>query len=684
MRNAARITLLALAGAVACAAQPYHAVSGWCEQGNGTINVNGNPNAPSFKVQKSYPQCSVTVYQTGTTTKVATYSNSTGTVLANPFTSTTAGLWIFYVQAGIYDVNFSGAGIGAPFTISAYRVTGDVYLTDFGATTSSSDNSAAFASAIAALPANGGTIQIPCGDFKGKFTFPQYPKQIIMEGSGHCTILEEPTANSGIVASSAIVANYGSSRNILRNLSLKPHNSSTTSKAVDMRGQNDALYQNLWFEPATNGTGHFGWGFYCSTATVNYAACYGNTVDQVWAFIQVGPTILVETNDNAAVNTFSRFHVVDLTATTDIFYLNSPNNKIVSSDIEGNPLATVLHNGGGFNRVEGPTDWEGNNREILGDSNGYQLVVEGGSIGPGTTSTVTCSSSQSGWDFRNVSGITLASQLVGCVNAKVSVGSSIDGLAPKSIVGGLSTNTVTAATGASITEFPLGSGGLPADTYTYNTTVTTAGGASLPVTFGPITIANHSGLQLFFSGNSTVPYYTIYGRKCPTPATCETIITVPPEGNAGGGLWFDDGTLTPSGSSPTLTRPSTGDLNVNGNVGGDGGTASYIYTSGPINWGLENGADYLLQWYAQNGPKFTFQASPEAAGFPVCMYTTHDLRAGANTVALYDSFGNIFAGPYAIKKGTDFSANLTTAILKNNVVCLAYNAVKNVMQYQGQ
>lgn len=549
----------------------------------------------------------------------------------------------------------------------------------FGASTAASDNSTVYASAFATLPTTGGTISIPCGDFKGRFIWPAYPKSITIGGAGTCTILEEPTANSGIVTSSPITANFTSGSNTLQNVSLKPHNSSTTSKAVDMRGQNRGIYQHIWLQPASNSTGHFGVGFYCSTATALYTACYDNLVDDVTALVQVGPTTVVETQEFAAVNTFSRFHILGLTATTTIFFLNSPNNKIEASDIEGNTLATVAHIGGGFNIISGPNDWEGNDKEVFGDSNGYQLLIDGGSIGTGLTSQITCDSQQSGWVVRNVSGITNKSQLTGCVNAQVIVGSSMDGFAPRALIGGISTNQVSTATGQTVTEFPLGSGGLAAGAYTYYVTGTTAGGETLPVTFGPITISNHSGIQLFFSGNATMPYYTVYGRSCPTTATCKVIKVVVPEGNAGGGMFFDDGSLTPSGASPLNTRDSSGDLNVNGRSGGDGATASYIFTSGGVNYGTEDGANFALNWTSLNGPNMAFQAFPYAAGFPICMYTTHALRAGANTITI-----NGVGGAFSIKKGTDFNADLTTAIAANNMVCLTYNTVKNVFQYQGQ
>ncbi len=120
MRKAARITLLALASAMACAAQ-YPNASGWCELGGSTVVIN-NGLSSTGKFQQSFPQCTVTVYQTGTTNKVTIYSTTTGTPLANPFTATTKGFWQFYSLSGTYDVNLSGGGFPSPFTIPAVQL----------------------------------------------------------------------------------------------------------------------------------------------------------------------------------------------------------------------------------------------------------------------------------------------------------------------------------------------------------------------------------------------------------------------------------------------------------------------------------------------------------------------------------------------------------------------------------
>ena len=88
--------------------------SGYCEQG-GQVTVTGGVQS-STKIQQSYPQCTITVYLTGTTNAATIYSDNSGTPLANPFTASKTGLWFYYADNGTYDVKLSGGGIPTPFT----------------------------------------------------------------------------------------------------------------------------------------------------------------------------------------------------------------------------------------------------------------------------------------------------------------------------------------------------------------------------------------------------------------------------------------------------------------------------------------------------------------------------------------------------------------------------------------
>jgi len=88
-------------------------VSGYCENGAKQVSTLG-VNSSTY-VQRSYPACTVTVYQAGTNTLATIYSDSVGTPKANPFTAGADGFWVFYIGPSFVDVQLSGAGILTPF-----------------------------------------------------------------------------------------------------------------------------------------------------------------------------------------------------------------------------------------------------------------------------------------------------------------------------------------------------------------------------------------------------------------------------------------------------------------------------------------------------------------------------------------------------------------------------------------
>jgi hypothetical protein len=130
MRRLATLALLVCLAVLAPAAQAMERAYGWCSQGGVRVyvsNVGSTAPSPSFATtywQQSYPNCTVTVYLTGTTTLATIYSDNSSTPLANPFTASSNGYWKFYAADGRYDVRFSGTGITSPFT------TADILLCD--------------------------------------------------------------------------------------------------------------------------------------------------------------------------------------------------------------------------------------------------------------------------------------------------------------------------------------------------------------------------------------------------------------------------------------------------------------------------------------------------------------------------------------------------------------------------
>ena len=126
------LLLIGLLGMAAVGHAQTDAFNGVCVQGGVTANVSGL--ASSNRLMGIIPSCTITVYQTGTTTKATIYSNSISTPLANPFTaaalgSTAPGQWLFYAATGVgYDVVMSG-GIAplvyaTPVTLTDLKVGG--------------------------------------------------------------------------------------------------------------------------------------------------------------------------------------------------------------------------------------------------------------------------------------------------------------------------------------------------------------------------------------------------------------------------------------------------------------------------------------------------------------------------------------------------------------------------------
>jgi hypothetical protein len=95
-------------------------LQGWCQYGGQTVTVSGVSSTDSW--QESYPSCTVTVYDVGTTDLSTIYSDEGVTPKANPFTASSVGYWFFYAADGDYDVKFSGGGIAVPFTLTDFKL----------------------------------------------------------------------------------------------------------------------------------------------------------------------------------------------------------------------------------------------------------------------------------------------------------------------------------------------------------------------------------------------------------------------------------------------------------------------------------------------------------------------------------------------------------------------------------
>src|ERR1044071_5267905 len=62
-----------------------------------------------YKLMETFPQATVTVYNTGTTDLASLWADRDGLVIkANPFTADIDSFYYFYVDCGKYDIKFSG------------------------------------------------------------------------------------------------------------------------------------------------------------------------------------------------------------------------------------------------------------------------------------------------------------------------------------------------------------------------------------------------------------------------------------------------------------------------------------------------------------------------------------------------------------------------------------------------
>jgi len=116
------IAAIALLLGISLPAHGRERVSGWCEQGGEQVTVGGLTSTEN--VQRSYPSCTITIFDSGTMDLTSIFSDDSGTVKANPFVASSTGFWFFYSNDGRVDVRLSGGGIVTPFTI------GDILLND--------------------------------------------------------------------------------------------------------------------------------------------------------------------------------------------------------------------------------------------------------------------------------------------------------------------------------------------------------------------------------------------------------------------------------------------------------------------------------------------------------------------------------------------------------------------------
>lgn len=94
--------------AVSSASAQLGHYQGYCTSG-ATKGVTAGMQT-SNSVQSVFPNCTVKVYQTGTTTLAPIFSDTSATILSNPITASTSGFYSFYANASV-DIVMSGTGM---------------------------------------------------------------------------------------------------------------------------------------------------------------------------------------------------------------------------------------------------------------------------------------------------------------------------------------------------------------------------------------------------------------------------------------------------------------------------------------------------------------------------------------------------------------------------------------------
>lgn len=197
-----------------------------------------------------------------------------------------------------------GAGMVGQSILRAYaggtmgrQVSAWVTLPPATGTDDTANLSAAVTELLTVSP-GGGEVLCPPGEYIiDQFVFPTTSgtdvKAIHIVGvGGRATIFRERTANGGLFAGQAVVtATYATAANVIRGIGLKPHASSSTSYAIDMRRMSYTQIEDIEF--IDNGTGRFAVGIYMDTES-GTGHCYENTIDGVRVNNQTwGPALLI-------------------------------------------------------------------------------------------------------------------------------------------------------------------------------------------------------------------------------------------------------------------------------------------------------------------------------------------------------------------------------------------------------
>lgn len=273
-------------------------------------------------------------------------------------------------------------------TLTQYLANNAVFnVRDFGAVGNGvADDTAAFARAIASMPAIGATLYIPAGTYRTNIQVPGMPKRVHILGDGKgATVLVSAVANTPVIRHLA-TAPSPTDGVTMRDFTVSPHASGVSGALVDLAGFRWSTLDEV--SAADNGAGRCGTVVTLSSIRAGYTngSCYSNVIRRL-NVQQVTPAVgvIVFENDgtanginNANANIIEQCAFYANTAPYIIDALRSAGTVIRDCIIEGNNgtgirLGTLTLVSGGW--------MESNTTDIVfsagtGDGTSYGTVVE--------------------------------------------------------------------------------------------------------------------------------------------------------------------------------------------------------------------------------------------------------------------------------------------------------------------
>jgi hypothetical protein len=182
----------------------------------------------------------------------------------------------------------------------------EVWAEDYGLLTSNTgtQNAAAFAAAIAALPANGGTVRFGKGAFTvNEIVLPNSPKLVNIQGDAMRTSeLVMGTAAGPLIRKTATAGRITGVR--VGNFTLRANASSDKTnlahKGISETGFNHSLFHDIRYSASADGNGVSGSVGVLFDAESNTALTYGNVHQRIHVEITYGPSRVIRCHNNGA------------------------------------------------------------------------------------------------------------------------------------------------------------------------------------------------------------------------------------------------------------------------------------------------------------------------------------------------------------------------------------------------